>query len=49
MPTLHVAAAKPSRLPDLARLSALIATLIDVFAEAQAHARAAHERYPFVE
>jgi hypothetical protein len=49
MSMLHVAAAKPWRLPDLTRLSAFFAALIDVLAEARAHARAAHERYPFVE
>jgi hypothetical protein len=36
-------------LPDFARFGAFIAALIDVFAEAQAQARAVHERYPFVE
>jgi hypothetical protein len=49
MSTLHVAAAKPWCLPDLSRLSAFFAALIDVFAEAKTQARAAHERYPFVE
>ena len=46
---LRVRATKHSPLPDLARLTAFIAALIDVFAEAQAQARAASERYPFVE
>jgi hypothetical protein len=34
---------------DFAKFGAFIVTLIDVFAEAQADARAAHERYPFVD
>ena len=49
MSMLHVAAAKSWRLPDLSRLSAFLTALADVFAEARANARAAHERYPFVE
>ena len=47
--SLRVHATKQSPLPDLARVAAFFATLIDVFAEAQAQARAASERYPFVE
>ena len=47
--TLRVRAAKHLPLPDLARVTAFISTLIAVFVEVQAQARAAHERYPFVE
>lgn len=35
--------------PGLARLLAALAMMLDVFVESQARARAAHERYPFVD
>jgi len=35
--------------PDFSRLASLFVTVLDIFAEAQALSRAAHERYPFVE
>jgi hypothetical protein len=35
--------------PAVARTISAIATVIDAFAEAQALARAAHKRYPFIE
>jgi len=36
-------------MPSFTRVILAIATVIDVFAEAQELARAAHKRYPFVE
>jgi hypothetical protein len=35
--------------PAVMRVISVIATAIDVFAEAQEMARAAHKRYPFIE
>jgi hypothetical protein len=37
------------RLPDFTRVTSVIKTAIDVFAEAQEQARAAHKRYPFAD
>jgi hypothetical protein len=36
-------------LPGFARIASTIAMVIDVFADAQHQARAAHQRYPFAE
>jgi hypothetical protein len=47
MPTLSLRA--PRVLSGFARVGAAIATVLDVFAEAQLQALAAHKRYPFVE
>ena len=49
MSTLRLPATRKATLPDLARLGAFFAALIDIFAEAQHQARAASERYPFIE
>jgi hypothetical protein len=49
MSTFHVATPKASHLLDLTRVFAFFASVIEVFAEARAQARAAHERFPFVE
>ena len=49
MSTLRLRTTPTLPLPNLARLRFLIAMLFEVFAEAQAQARAAHERYPFIE
>ena len=47
MATRVVRAAPQLARPDFSRLASLVAAVLDVFAEAQAQARAAHERYPF--
>ena len=39
----------PQPFAGLARVASAIATLIDVFAEAQQLAAAAHKRYPFAD
>jgi hypothetical protein len=43
----HVPLFRP--LSGLARVAALVLALVDVFAEAQQMARAAHKQYPFAE
>jgi len=49
MSTLRLRAAQSQSLPDFFRLGFFLAALVDIFAEAQASARAANERYPFIE
>jgi hypothetical protein len=52
MSTLRIRAVHAPQLsphPAFARTIFAIATVIDVFAEAQALARAAQKRYPFIE
>ena len=47
MPTLSLRA--PRVLSGFARVGAVLAMVLDVFAEAEQHANAAHKRYPFVD
>ena len=49
MSTLPLRATHVPAFPAFARLAAAVLTAIDVFAEAQRQARAAHKRYPFAD
>lgn len=49
MSTLPLHVQHVPTVPAFARLLAALGMLIEVFAESQARARAAHERYPFVD
>ena len=49
MSTLRLRAAPSQSLPDFSRLGFFLTALVDILAEAQASARAANERYPFIE
>lgn len=49
MTTLPLRAPQTLPLPGLARLIAMVLTALDVFTEAQAKARAAHQQYPFAD
>jgi hypothetical protein len=46
---LRASDVQPVSLPGIARLVSAVVMVIDVFAEAQAQARAAHQKYPFAE
>lgn len=39
----------PTPLPGFGRVISFVATVLDVFNEAQASARAAHKQYPFAD
>ena len=49
MSTLRLHALHPPAFPVFARVAAFVKLMIEVFAEAQSQARAAHARYPFAE
>jgi hypothetical protein len=51
MSTLPIRAAQfqPLSLPGYGRVISFVATLLDVFTEAQARAREAHKQYPFAD
>ena len=49
MTTLPLRAPQALHVPGFARLVSTVLTVIDVFTEAQAKARAAHQKYPFAD
>lgn len=51
MSTLPIRAPQPASLPlgGFGRVASLIATVLDVFTEAQVRARVAHRQYPFAD